>query len=78
MPAVATPSTMNSQRQPRIPCAPSRVEVIAPETMLPKAPERMPAVRKMMKRLDLGFVSINPVWRMAFRENVLLALSVPC
>lgn len=54
-PAVATPSTMNSQRQPRTLYVPSRVEGIAPETMLPKAPERIPADRKIMKHLDPAY-----------------------
>jgi hypothetical protein len=42
---------------------PSRVEVIAPETMLPNAPERIPAERKIMKRFDLvGLDFWNGVW----------------
>jgi hypothetical protein len=32
---------------------------MAPETTLPKAPESMPAVRKMMKRFDLVRLSMT-------------------
>lgn len=51
-PTVATPSTMNSHRQPRMPWAPSRPPEIAPANKPPKAPDKMAAEIKMAKRLD--------------------------
>ena len=48
---------MKSHLQPRIPCAPSNVDVIAPEITPPNAPESIPAVRKIMNRFDLHRVS---------------------
>lgn len=51
-PIVAIPSTRKSQRQPAMPWAPSSRAVMAPATIPPKAPEIMPALRKMMKRFD--------------------------
>lgn len=50
-PIVEIPSTRNNHLHPAIPCAPSMRAVMAPATMPPKAPDMMPALRKIMKRL---------------------------
>jgi hypothetical protein len=48
---------MKSHLQPRIPCAPSNVDVMAPEITPPKAPDCIPAAKKMMNRFDLLRIS---------------------
>lgn len=45
--APTTPSTMNSHRQPRMPCAPSSPPVMAPANSPPNAPDAMAADMKM-------------------------------